>query len=351
MDCASPLAPPDPVPPAMPGGPRPPWSVMLPTCEPDGWLRQALASVLEQAPPAAEMQIAVIDDHSRSGDLERLVRSVDPAGRVEVVRHEQRLGLAGNWNRAVAAARGHLVHLLHQDDYVLPGFYPAMTRAFRRDDVGMAVCRSRIVDGDGHALKTSSRLRWLAGPLDDWLATIAVRQRVQTPAVVVRRATYEALGGFRTDLCMALDWEMWVRIAARHRVWYVPRPLAAYRRHEGNESARLHASGAVWPDLTRAIECNARSLPPARARALVRASARWHARSALRTVAQQASAANALAAWSAVDFVRSMLDLAADDGLRARCLEAARLAAAADRGEGPREGRRAGQAEHRTRAA
>ena len=32
-------------------------------------------------------------------------------------------GLAGIWNRCIERARGEWVHILHQDDIVLPGFY------------------------------------------------------------------------------------------------------------------------------------------------------------------------------------------------------------------------------------
>ena len=261
----------------------PRFSVMLPTFEPDEKLLAALRSVLAQALPPAAMQITVVDDASTPGLTRSLVRTADPDGRVEVVEHEQRLGLAGNWNRAIALARGELVHLLHQDDYVRPGFFAAIDRGLRAaPGAGRAFCRSRIVDGAGRPIKASSRLRWLAGLIPDWLPAIAERQRIQTPAAVVRRSTYETLGGFRPELSQAVDWEMWVRIAAAYPVWYEPRCLAVYRRHPGNESTRLFQSGAVWPDVLRAIEINAAYLPES-CSAAIKASARWHAASALRT--------------------------------------------------------------------
>jgi len=277
---------PDPLPimPVQGDAPRPRFSVMLPTFEPDDKLVAAVRSVLEQAPAPEAMQIAVVDDGSSSGMTRRLVRQADPAGRVEVIEHPQRLGLAGNWNRAIGLARGELVHLLHQDDYVLPGFYAAIDRGFRTGArVGMAFCRSRIIDGAGRKTKTSSRLRWLPGIIDRWLPLIAERQRAQTPAVVVRRDTYEAVGGYRPELRQTVDWEMWVRIAACHDVWYEPRCLAAYRRHPGNESTRLLHSGDTWPDIVRAIEFNAMHLPERIRHGAVQASVRWHAASALRT--------------------------------------------------------------------
>ena len=264
---------------------RPRVSVMVPAYRPDALLVDTLRSVLVQAPPADEMQITVVDDGSPPGLVEDLVGRVDRSGRVEVVRHGERLGLAGNWNRAIELARGHLVHLLHQDDCVLPGFYARMIAGFgRAPDIGMAFCRCRIVDGAGRLLKTNSRVRWFAGVLDGWLPRIAERIRVQTPAAVVARDTYETLGGFRPDLVQALDWEMWVRIAAHRRVWYEPRPLATYRRHAANETSRLFATGRGWPDVAAAIAINARSLPPDIRDRVVGASVRWHVSSALRSV-------------------------------------------------------------------
>ena len=276
-----------PIPPRhAPPGPR--FSVMLPTYEPDDKLARALESVLSQALPAHEMQITVVDDGSQPGLVRELVEQIDLAGRVEIIEQPRRLGLGGNWNRALGLARGELVHLLHQDDYVLPGFYDRMERAFRqRPDIGMAFCRTRLVDAHDRPIRTTSRQQWMSGVLANWLPRIAERQRIQTPSVVVARRTYESLGGFRTDLKLALDWEMWVRIATRFPVWYEPRPLAAYRRHADNETSRLHASGAAWPDLARAIQINAESLPEEIRGPTLSASVRWYVASAIRTAERE----------------------------------------------------------------
>lgn len=300
---------------------------MVPTYRPDErLLRHALESVLAQAPATAAIQIAVVDDTGRPGATAAIVRSIDPHGRIEVVENERRLGIAGNWNRAVSLARGELVHLLHQDDLVLPGFYERIDRGFRRaPGVGMAVCRSRIIDGQERHVRHNSRLRWTSGLLQDWLARIAVRQRVQTPAVVVRRSVYESVGGFRTDLCQALDWEMWVRIAARHAVWYEPRTLAVYRRHHGNESSRLLARNHVWPDLARAIRINCVSLPVASRAALTSASAAWYSLSGLRTAERQLRRGHLGAAAATLEALDGLFELA-DGGPQAFVIQR-RLAA------------------------
>ncbi len=289
---------------------RPRFSVMVPTFEPDEKLGAALESVLQQAESAADMQIAVVDDGSTPGHVERLVRSLDRSGRIEVFANDRRLGLAGNWNRSIGLARGQLVHLLHQDDSVLPGFYAAIDRGFRSaPDVGMAFCRSRIIDDCGRRMKTTSRQQWLPGVLANWLATIAERQRIQTPAAVVARSTYESVGGYRPELCHALDWEMWVRIAAGHRVWYEPQALANYRRHIANETSRLFASGAVWPDMARALRINATMLPDSLRDSTTAASVRWHAASAIRTAERQLAAGASDAAAATLRAIPDLLEV------------------------------------------
>ena len=50
-----------------PEGPRPFWSVMVPTYEPSTLLEETLRAVLDQDPGPEAMQIAVVDDRSPSG--------------------------------------------------------------------------------------------------------------------------------------------------------------------------------------------------------------------------------------------------------------------------------------------
>jgi len=300
-------------------GRRPRFSVMVPTCEPDDKLVAALDSVLRQAPGPDRMQITVVDDASHGVDVQRLIRTIDRSGRIEFAANGRRLGLSGNWNRAIDLARGDLVHLLHQDDAVHAGFYTRIDRGFQAaPHIGMAFCRTRIIDDDDRLIKRTSRQRWLAGVLAHWLPRIAERQRVQTPAAVVARGTYEMLGGYRPELCHAVDWEMWVRIAAHYDVWYEPRTLATYRRHVANETTRLFASGAVWPDMARAIRLNALSLPDSIRDATIAASIRWHAASAIRTAERQLAAGDTAAASATLRSIPDLLEVAgvhATDGV------------------------------------
>ena len=244
---------------------RPLWSVMIPTYHCAGYLRSTLESVLAQDPGVEQMQIEVVDDHSTSDDPEAVVREF-AGDRVAFYRQPQNVGHVRNFTTCLQRSRGRLVHLLHGDDAVLPGFYAALARPLlAHPELGAAFCRHVYVDERGSWQAISRLHRNEAGPLEDAGFRIAAGLSVQPPAMVVRRAVYERLGSFDARLRVAgEDWEMWTRIASHYPVWYEPEPLALYIRRPGSLISASVRSGAAISDCRVAIELAAESLPEQR---------------------------------------------------------------------------------------
>ncbi len=238
------------------GTPRPQWSVMIPTYNGTAYLEQALSSVLAQDPGPEDMQIEVVDDCSTQGDPAAIVR--DLAGdRVGYYRQPANQGYIANFETCLQRSRGHLVHLLHDDDAVRPGFYDRLAAGFAaRPDIGAAFCRSIYIDPDGHWSSFTVLEQREPGVLEDWLWKIATGPRLTTPSFVVRRTAYETLGGFdRRQRFAGEDWEMWVRLASRYPVWYEPEPLALYRvRRPASLTSRSSSTGEIAIEMRRAAE-------------------------------------------------------------------------------------------------
>src|SRR5262249_43670150 len=134
---------------------RPFWSVMMPTYNCSEHFELALRSVLDQDPGADRMQIGVIDDCSTNGRAEEIVGRLAP-GRVGFHRQSQNVGLCRNWNTCLRRSRGHWVHLLHQDDLVMPGFYETLDRSIGdRPEVGAAFCRHAYINDHGERTSLS----------------------------------------------------------------------------------------------------------------------------------------------------------------------------------------------------
>jgi len=253
-----------PIPPVAGGEPRPRWSVMIPTYNCAHLLSETLASVLAQDLGSQEMQIEVVDDCSTRDDPEAVVAELGQ-GRVGFHRQPRNVGHTANFDTCIERSRGHLVHLLHGDDVVRPGFYRRLERGLvEHPEVGAAFCRHILADEQGH-WRVISRLEQPApGVLDGWLERIAIGQLLQPPAMVVRRSLYEHLGGFdRRIRQWSEDWEMWLRIAAHHPVWYEPEPLAVYRMRSGSLTSGAVSDGSATEECCRIVSYAGEYLPAA----------------------------------------------------------------------------------------
>jgi glycosyltransferase involved in cell wall biosynthesis len=245
---------------------QPFWSVMIPTYNGTKYLEETLKCVLVQDEGVDEMQIHVIDDCSSKDDPRELVERVGK-GRVTFSQNFNNLGLVGNWNACIDQARGKWVHILHQDDIVMPSFYNNFRRILQTNsDVGAAFCRHVFMDEDSNWTYISGLENKNSDILKDWIKRIAVSQLIQFPSIVVKREVYEKLGGFCAKAHFASDWEMWKRIATYYPIWYEPKVLG---------------TGRDISDIREAINISEYYLPSDLAEDLSRKARQFHALAAL----------------------------------------------------------------------
>jgi glycosyltransferase involved in cell wall biosynthesis len=276
---------------------------MIPSYEAERYLPDVLRSVLAQDPGPELMQIEVVDDGSTS-DPTPLVRKLC-GGRVSVHRHALNRGHVATFNTCLERARGELVHLLHADDLVRPGFYERLGNALdAHPDVGAAFCRYVAIDGDGNWTKIAPLEQATPGILKGWHEKLAGGQRLQPPCIVVRKGVYDAVGPFDARIrSYGEDWEMWTRIAASYPVWYEPEPLALYRVGNASLSSAALRTGDNVRQLLEVIDINRERLPPDAARRITAQARRTTATTAVHRAARFARfgdgrAAIAQLAWS-----------------------------------------------------
>jgi glycosyltransferase involved in cell wall biosynthesis len=264
--------------PVAPGELRPRWSVMIPTYNSAATIAETLASVLVDPPAGDRMQIAVIDNASTDATLD-IVRQLAPesGGRVDVHRHPQNLGLLANWNACLTQSRGELVHILHADDFVRPGFYAAVEAAFaERPHADLCLVRALVVDGRSEPERLAGRLGRTGDELTS--ASLAYGNEFYCPGVVVRRSAYERMGGFSPALSYVPDWEMWLRILSSGTGVYVNELLVCYREMSGNLTNRFSQTADDLRELVRFGDVLKRRVPgfvPIRWRGFLKQHAVW----------------------------------------------------------------------------
>ncbi|MEM8859063.1 MAG: glycosyltransferase family 2 protein [Chloroflexota bacterium] len=249
--------------------PRPFWSVMITVYNRIQFVERVIESVLVQNIPADEMEIIVVNDGGvDSAFRDTLMENVQRIGgdRVRLVCLEDNVGHPHIFNRAVEMASGEWIHILHDDDFVRPGFYDALrTGIGENPNLGAAFTRHALQNGNGEVTWTSWLERESAGVIEDWLDRIAIACRIQFSAMVVRRSTYESIGGYYDQVGSAFDWEMWKRIAVNYPVWFEPKALAVAARDGSAETDQLMIDGRQIADSLLTIPVSRSYLPSEKA--------------------------------------------------------------------------------------
>jgi predicted O-linked N-acetylglucosamine transferase (SPINDLY family)/glycosyltransferase involved in cell wall biosynthesis len=252
---------------------RPFWSVVIPVHNRTQYILECLASVLAQWTGEEDMEIIVIDDAS-SLPIFELVEAIG-AGIVRYYRNPQNLKQAGTWNAGASISRGQWIHLLHDDDYVLPGFYARLKQSLEgcSESIGAACTGYENINERGVATFSKQLYGQHRGIAENFLERVGIANPLNPPAVVIRRTTYERLGGYHPDFTFLPDWELYKRIAVYYEWWNEPDILVRYRQHSQSMTAKRLSGESPMDSVRRAIAIS-ESYLPAECRAQITAQSR-----------------------------------------------------------------------------
>ena len=194
-------------------------SVVIPTYNRAELVREAVASVLAQN--YRPLELIVVDDGSDDATGDTLARYPE----VRVLR-QAHTGMPGQVRNAGARlARGEYLAFLDSDDLWLPQKLARQVPAATAAGAAISHTRERWVRS-GRVISQRTQRHRRSGDL----FADSLRKCVIGPStVLLRRALFEQAGGFREDLEIAEDYELWLRLTARHLVGYVEQELVIKR--------------------------------------------------------------------------------------------------------------------------
>ena len=232
---------------------QPLWSVMISVYNTYSYLEECLVSIMEQDRGLDQMQIMVIDDASTDGDVEQMVKRVG-SGRIGYFKQPMNVGKLRNLETCIKLSQGKYVHLIYGDNFLVKDFYVEIESLFEDfPRIGAAFTEVEYINEQGHKIWEHNRLQVLRGVLKNWLLTIAKKQEVQPPAMVIKRSTYEQLGAYYA-VEYGEFWEMCARIATHFEVAYCPRVLSKYRVHGSTISLSVEQSKMNIKDVIKVID-------------------------------------------------------------------------------------------------
>ena len=200
-------------------------SVIIPTFERYEFLCEAVDSVLDQQ--VSDLEVIVVDDGS-SSPISRITER-DPSVRYLRVDHSGMPGLVRN--RGVAISRGAYLAFLDSDDLWQPGKLSRQLSYLEAHDEFDLVYTGELWMRSGRRIRQKA---FRQGEGD--VFSLALRRCMIGPStVLMRRSLFDAYGGFREDLEICEDYELWLRITAEHAVGFLPEPLVTKRAGHGDQ--------------------------------------------------------------------------------------------------------------------
>lgn len=98
-------------------------SVLIPTYNSAPFLDEAIQSVLDQT--FADFEL-IINDNNSTDDTEEIAKKYLSDPRVSFYKNPANIGMAGNWNKLLAHAKGEYIKFLMSDDK----FHPQLLEKF-----------------------------------------------------------------------------------------------------------------------------------------------------------------------------------------------------------------------------
>ena len=217
-------------------------TVIVPNYNHARYLPRRLQSVLGQT--FRDTEVLFLDD--ASADDSRAVFShyaTDP--RVRAIFNEHNSGNTfKQWNLGLEEAKGEYIWIAESDDDAEPSLLAELVaRLDANPNVGLAYCRSRLIDADGAVFPSNSLApggtnpeRWSADYVNDGRDEcerylIYENTIPNASAVLLRHSIVDRVGPAPEAFKLAGDWIMWARMLMTADVAYVAEPLNAFRKH------------------------------------------------------------------------------------------------------------------------
>ncbi|MBA2301463.1 MAG: glycosyltransferase [Acidobacteria bacterium] len=233
-------------------------TVVIPVFNASPLIGAALRSVFGQT--YRDFEVIVIDDGS-DDETELVAALHEWAGRIVYIR-QPNAGPARARNVGITRASGQLIAFLDADDEWLPEKLEKQVAYFDHHPETGLLHTGLIGDG----LQASS----LGGPPRPAFCDLFhTRFFVNTLTVMIPAAVLQEVGDFdeRREIHIE-DWDLWLRIAARHPFGYLPEPLAFHRPggYMSRQIDRTYASQLLVMEKNHSLcgeACTAHRLSPA----------------------------------------------------------------------------------------
>jgi len=199
-------------------------SIITPTLNQAQFIEETIISVLSQ--DYKNMEYIIIDGGSTDNTLSIL----------EKYRHrlkfisEKDQGQVDAINKGLKMVNGDIVAYINSDDLYLPGTFIKVGRFFLEHDKAMIIT-GKCLNIDSQGFETRLLIKqyknfWLTLNNDNFLK---IANYISQPATFWLRELTKSVGFFNPEYRYAMDYDYWLRIAQKNKIYLIKEYLAKFR--------------------------------------------------------------------------------------------------------------------------
>ncbi len=223
------------------------FSIIIPLYNKNLYIIKAIHSILAQT--YQYFELIIINDGSTDNSLE-IVKNIDFSSFDVTTINQPNQGVSITRNNGVKIAKHEFIAFLDADDWWDNHFLEEMALLIEKyPDAG-------IYGSSYYKVKNNKNIRAHIGVnnnfTDGYINYFKVYAQtlwmpLWTGAVIIQKKEFEEEKGFKPQLRLGEDFDLWVRIALKHEVAYLNKPLAYYNQDVNSED-RAVVSERLYPN-------------------------------------------------------------------------------------------------------
>ncbi|MBI3379821.1 glycosyltransferase [Candidatus Gottesmanbacteria bacterium] len=202
-------------------------SVITPSYNQGKFIQQTIESVLSQNYP--NIEYVVMDGGSKDQTIKILEKYKDKLSWIS----EKDKGQSDAINKGLKTTSGEIVAYINSDDYYIPGSFLTVGKFFSENkDAYWLTGKCKIVDEDG--LEVRGVVTFYKDLFLKYLRfknILYIVQFISQPATFWRRELLDQIGFFEERLDYDMDYDYWLKIWQKYKLYYLDEYLASYRVH------------------------------------------------------------------------------------------------------------------------
>jgi glycosyltransferase involved in cell wall biosynthesis len=214
-------------------------SIVTPSYNQAKYLEATIQSVLGQK--GVDLEYIIMDGGSTDGSVD-IIRKYDKELAHWISEPDQ--GQTDAINKGFSLAKGDFLAWINSDDTYEPGaFKEAVDFLNSHPEVGLVYGATHFINAEGNVIGEFPAAQ------TDFRRLRQGYVHIPQQAAFFRASLWRQVGPLDPSFYFAMDYDLWVRLAALTKLVYIPKPWANFRLH--GDAKTIAADDRCWPEMLK----------------------------------------------------------------------------------------------------